>query len=241
MNKSDVPAKINFTITKNYLTRDELLILDILANNNWQRPVYAIYPSLFQEIGLADYLHREGMVYRLLPYKNNNILHNQKSFVNHQHQLITEDFVWGNVNDPDVFLDHTTKQMTESFRFRQMFTEVAEELIAQGEYEKAEELMDLSQTAFPQNRFPLSYFSAGMAKCYYKMGATEKGDTLVRNIYNTASQNLNYFTQGKTINGNDLNNEAQLQLYLIQEMVRISRGYQRPIHDQLVDGFSLDF
>jgi hypothetical protein len=237
MNKSDVPAKINFTITKNYLTRDELLILDILVNNNWQRPVYAIYPSLFQEFGLADYLHREGMVYRLLPYKNNNILHDQKTFDLHQHKLITEDFVWGNVNDPDVFLDHTTKQMTESFRFRQMFAEIAEELIVQGEFEKAEELIDLSQTVFPQDKFPLSYFSAGLARCYYKIGATEKGDTLVRNIYNSASQNLNYFTQGKTINGNNLNNEAQLQLYLIQELVKISRAYKRPIHDQLVDGY----
>jgi len=237
----DIPSTINFSFNKNYLTRDELLILDILANNNWDRPVYVIYPSLFQEIGLADYLHREGMIYRLLPYKNNNTKHDRKAFADHQHKLIMEGFVWGNVNNPDVFLDHTCKQMAESFRFNQMFADVAQELIGQGETKKAEEVIDLALKVFPRSKFPLSYFSANLVECYYKMGAKVKGDKLVEDVYNSASLNLNYFMQGKAINANDMNNEAQMQLYLIQELVRISRIYNRPLHDQLIERYGRVF
>ncbi|MDP2724495.1 MAG: DUF2723 domain-containing protein [Bacteroidales bacterium] len=237
IDKSDVPSKIYFSIKKNYLLRDELLVLDILANNDWKRPVYTIYPQIFQEIGLSDYLHREGMLFRLLPYKNNDVLHNRRLFANHQYDLIVNEFVWGNVNDSSVFVDHTIKQMAESFRFRQMFTEVAEELIGLGENEKAEKLIDLALATFPQSQFKYSYFSAKMAKCYYKMGAKKKGDALVEDIYQSASQNLHYYLYGNTINRNEMSYEVQLEVYLMQELIQICSENNKQLHDKLISGF----
>lgn len=235
--RSDVPSRIHFSINKNYLSRDELLVLDILANNDWKRPVYTIYFQIFQEIGLADYLHREGMLFRLLPYKNNSILHNRKTFANHQYELITNEFVWGNVNNPTVFVDHTIKQMVESFRFRQMFTDLAEELINIGENEKAEKLIDLAQANFPQSQFKFCYFSANMAKCYYKMGAMEKADALVEDIYQSASQNLHYYLHGNAINRYEMSYEVQLEVYLMQELIRICSEYNKQLQEKLIEGF----
>jgi hypothetical protein len=229
-----VPSTINFTISKNYLSRDELLILDMLANNNWERPVYTIYPSVFQEIGLADYLHREGMLFRLLPYKNTNVLHNRKAFAIHQFKLITQSFVWGNVNDPHVFLDHTIRQMAESFRFRQMFAKVADELIDCGENEKAGVLIDLALSIFPENKFQYDYFSAELARCYYKIGSSIKGDTLAEDIFDSADQNLAYFLQGNNIGRNTLNSDAQLQAFLMQEIIRITGEYNSRLKDKLL-------
>ncbi|MDO8896427.1 MAG: hypothetical protein Q7V19_02170 [Bacteroidales bacterium] len=235
--RSDVPSRIHFSINKNYLSRDELLVLDILANNDWKRPVYTIYFQIFQEIGLADYLHREGMLFRLLPYKNNNVLHNRKKFANHQYELITNEFAWGNVNNPTVFVDHTIKQMIESFRFRQMFTELAEELVHLGENEKAENLIDLAQATLPQNQFKFCYFSANMAKCYYKMGAKKKADALVEDIYQSASQNLHYYLQGKIINRYEMSYEVQLEVYLMQELIRICNENNKQLQEKLIEGF----
>ncbi len=235
--KSDVPSQINFSISKNYLSRDELLILDMIANNNWQRPVYTIYPAMFQEIGLADYLHREGMLFRLLPYKNTNILHGRKAFANHQFSLITEVFSWGNANNPNVFLDHTNKQMIESFRFRQMFAEVANELIYLGENEKAEGLINLAQTIFPQGKIQYNYNSSNFAQSYYSMGASNKANALVEDIQKSASQKLIYYLQGKAINRRNMSNEVQLQIYLMQELIRITEKYNTPLHNKLVANF----
>lgn len=233
----ELPSSINFSISKSYLTREELLILDILANNNWKRPVYTIHPSVFQEIGLADYLHREGMLYRLLPYKNTNILHNRKAFAIHQFDLITQSFVWGNVNDPDVFIDHTIRLMAGSFRYRQMFAELAEELIDCGENEKAEVLLDFALSIFPDDKFQYDYFSAELARCYYKMGDNNKGDTLATDIFKAADRNLEYFLQGSDLNQNTMSSDAQLQVFLMQEIIRISGKYNSRLKDQLVRAF----
>lgn len=235
--QSNLPSKIYFNINKKYLSRDELLVLDILANNDWKRPVYTIYPQIFQEIGLADYLHREGMLFRLLPYKNDNILHNRKTFANHQYKLINEEFVWGNVNNPTVFVDYTTKQISESFRFSEMFVDVAEELISLGEYEKAENLIDLAQASFPQNKFKFSYFSPKMASCYYNIGAKYKGDTLVEDIYQSASQNLHYYLNGNTLNRKDMSYDVQMEVYLMQELIRICSENNKQLHQKLIDDF----
>ncbi len=241
MDLNDVPSKINFSISKNYLTRDELLLLDILANNNWKRPVYTIYPSLFSEIGLADYLHREGMVFRLLPYKNSNTLHDRKTFALHQFELLSHNFAWGNIFDPEVFIDHTTKQMVAAFRFRQMFAEVVNKLIRVGENEKAEILIDLAQSIFPDRKIPYDYFSADFARAYYQIDATKKADLLVEDIYRSASENLDYYLQGKSPNRNTMNNEAQLQAYLMQEMIRISGKYNKDLEGRLRENFERTF
>lgn len=237
IDKNQVPAEINIKITKSYLSRDELLILDMLANNDWKRPVYTLFPSLFHDIGLEEYLHREGLVYRLLPYKNNNILHDRKAFADHQYDLITHEFVWGNVNDPDVFVDHTIQQNMESFRFRQMFSEVANVLIDLGENDKAEVLIDLAQQVFPENKFPYGYFSPDFARCYYKMGETKKGDALVEQIFQSAGDSLIYYLGGKSNNLNRMNNEAQLQAYMMQELIRISGRYNSPLQEKLITRF----
>ena len=237
IDESDVPSKITFSIRKNYLTRDELLILDMLANNNWNRPVYTIYPSLFEKIGLVGYLHREGMLFRLLPYKNTEILHDRKAFANHQFNLLTQEFVWGNVSDPSVFLDHTIKQTTVSFRFRQMFAEVANELIDLGENEKAEVLIDLALHIFPASKFKYDYFSVDLARCYFKMGAENKGEKLVEDMYQSASKSLAYYLQGKELSQNNMNNEAQLSLYLMREIFSITGKYNKSLQEQLLAGF----
>mgnify|MGYP002345036367 FL=1 len=232
-----VPSAISFSISKNYLSRDELLILDILANNNWKRPVYTIHPLVFQEIGLADYLHREGMLYRLLPYKNTNVLHNRKAFALNQFNLITQQFVWGNVNDPDVYPDYTIRQMAGSFRFRQMFSQLADELIDLGENNKAGALIDLAISIFPEEKFPYDYFSVELARCYYKMGADVKGDSLAEDIFRSADQNLEYFMQGSDFNKNTLNSDAQLQVFLMQEITRLTGKYNRHLKDELVAAY----
>jgi len=235
INRNDLPATIDFTINKNFLTRDELLILDILANNNWSRPVYTIYPSMFDDIGLAEYVHREGMLFRLLPYKNTNLLHDRKAFANHQYNLITEQFTWGKVNDPNVFIDHTIIHMAGAFRFRQMFVEVANELISVGENSKAENLVDLALHIFPESRFPHGYYSAKLAQCYYSLGQKTKGDILVESIHKSSSQNLRFYLQGEPLNADNMSTETQLQVILIQEIIRISGKYNKSLNVRFIE------
>lgn len=230
-----LPTKIEFSLSKSYLTRDQLLILDILANNNWERPVYTIYPTLFQDLGLADYLHREGMLFRFLPYKNTDVRHNELKMLNHQFKLIHYDFVWGNVNYPDVFLDHTNKQMVGSFRFVQMFADVSNKLIEQNERSKAEDLIDQALDLFPPEKIDYSFSTLDLLDNYYSMGATKKADSLLTNMHRNLKSKLDYFVGSDSHQNAKLNRDIQLQMYLLQSLTQISQTYNTAEHKVLVD------
>ncbi len=239
--RHEIPQKLLFTIEKKYLSRDEVLLLDILANNDWKRPVYTIYPQIFQELGLQKYLHREGMLFRLLPYENDNVLHKENIYALHQYELLAKKFVWGNLYDPSVFVDHTIHQNAESFRFRQVFTEAADELIRLGEHEKAEELIDLIQTNLPHPRFRYSFTAAPMARIYYACGASEKADALVQEIYDSASQNLRYLLNGKQLNKNEMSLNIQMELYVMQELIQLCQQNNEALSTKLIAGFEQFF
>ena len=232
-----IPETVTFEIGKTYLSRDELLILDMLAQNDWKRPVYALYPNLFHELGLSDYLHREGMLYRFLPYKTNDVRHDRARYAEHQYDLVTKEFAWGNVNSRDIYLDYTTKHISESFRFRQMFGEVANLLIEAGKTMQAEEVLDLAQASFPSDRFKHGYFSTALVEAYYAIGASEKAEKLLNEIAEGARQNLSYFLQGEKISEKTMSYEVRLEMHLIQEMIRLSGDYNNKLMVELASGY----
>lgn len=239
--RHEIPQKMFFTIEKKYLSREEVLLLDILANNNWKRPVYTIYPQIFEELGLQKYLHREGMLFRLLPYENDNVLHDENVYAMHQYELLAKKFVWGNLNDPSVFVDHTIHQNAESFRFRQVFTETADRLIRLGEHEKAEQLIDLIQANLPHHQFRYSFTAAPMARIYYGCGAGEKADALVQKIYDSASQNLRHLLNGKQVNRDEMSLNVQMELYVMQELIQLCRQNNEALSTKLIAGFEQFF
>jgi hypothetical protein len=191
-------------------------MLDMLANNNWERPIYFVYPHLIEKIGLADYLHREGMVYRLMPFKNtewSNVAYESGLY---QYKLIMEDFVWGNVNKDNVYLDHTNIQMIQSFRFRQMFIETANILSATDEKQKAVEILDFAQSLFPPERVPYSWFIPEMVKAYQVANAPQKANKLAIKINDEMNQRLRFSRSLEK--GNVLNTTNQESLYILQQL-----------------------
>jgi hypothetical protein len=69
------------------------------------------------------------------------------------------------------------------------------------------------------------------------MGASNKANALVEDIQKSASQKLIYYLQGKAINRHNMSNEVQLQIYLMQELIRITEKYNTPLHNKLVANF----
>jgi hypothetical protein len=131
--------------------------------------------------------------------------------------------------------------MVGAFRFRQMFSDVANELISLGELEKAAVLIDLAQSTFPNSQIPYDYYSTDFVRAYYQIGANGKADTLAEEIYHSASQNLDYYLQGKTPSRSTMSNEVQLQAYLMQEMIRISGKNNKLMEEKFRVGFEWGF
>jgi hypothetical protein len=221
-----IPDNISIKLSGNYLYRGEFLILDIIAKNNWKRPIYFYHPSQVEKLGLADYLHREGILYRLLPYKNTLPDKLAKNQAVHQYNLFKNKFKWGNVNQPNVYLDNQNIQIINQFRFRESFAELAKTLAKANEKQKAIEILDLATNLFPSERVPYSIFVPEIVKGYYVANAKEKANLLAIDISKNLSKNIRFYKNLKKEKGSSAAvGEVRKDLYILQELVKITEAY----------------
>lgn len=186
---------IQFRIDKNYITKSEIAVVNMVAANNWERPIYIDHSLLHTgHIFFTDWLQFEGLAYRLVPIKtpaasmyqghiNTDILY----------ENVMNKFVWGNVNDPDIFLDEYNKKEINIIQARHMFARLAEALNKKGEKEKAIEVLDKMFWLFPDEQIALTFDSFPAVQQYYEAGANEKGSAIVRKLADNSFALLEYY------------------------------------------------
>jgi hypothetical protein len=132
-----VVPKIEWTINRNYITKADLMILDLLAHNNWQRPIYfAITVSHENYLNLENYMQIKGMTYKVIPIKSETPggeivnIDTKVAYDNYMHN-----FRWGGINNPKVYLDENNMRMLSNIR--QGFAKLAEALINEGKRDSA--------------------------------------------------------------------------------------------------------
>ncbi|MFW5725726.1 MAG: protein O-mannosyl-transferase family [Bacteroidota bacterium] len=183
-----------FPNTGGGIYKNNLMVLDFLAANNWERPVYfAITTGSEAYIGLEDYFQLEGMAYRLVPVKttrspegftgriNTDILYNN----------IMNKFQWGNIDDPAVYLSEDHRRLTVNFR--SIIYRLANALVDEGKHEKAIEVLDYAEQIIPMDNVPPDYFNMMMGETYYRAGAFEKGNEIFEKIISWEEQNLAWY------------------------------------------------
>jgi hypothetical protein len=163
-----IVPQIDIKLTGNYLTKDELMILDMIANNDWKRPIYfAITIGRDKYLNLQDYLQDEGFAYRLVPIKTTS----QSGQVGRvrtdlMYENVMKKFRWGNMNDPKVYLDETNIRML--MNVRNTFLRLADGLIAEGKKDSAVTVLDRCNELMPNVKVPYNIFNMFMVESYYK-------------------------------------------------------------------------
>ena len=96
---------MEWTINKESIHKPEMMMLEIIANNNWQRPIYFVSTGGDSDIGISDYLQFEGFAYRLVPIKTkaSDFLSISRFNIDKLYRNYMEKFRWGRMNEP-VFL-----------------------------------------------------------------------------------------------------------------------------------------
>ena len=185
------PEMIIDLSNKRYITKSELMILEMIAQNNWERPIYfAVTVGSDMHLGLTRYLQLEGMAYRLVPYKeagkegtiSTRIMYNN----------LMNKFAFGGINNPNIYLDENSERMCRAHR--QMFDMLIEQLIKEGENEKAKKALDYCMEQIPGTTVAHNYSSASFVEYYYVLGENEKAQQLSDIIGNAAQDNLRYLS-----------------------------------------------
>ncbi len=215
------------------LTKSNIMMLDFLATNNWERPVYfAITMGAEGYIGLEEYFQLDGMAYRLVPIRTPHENPTEPGRVNSRilYENIMNKFQWGNINDPDVYLNEDNIRMTVSFR--NIFRRLAQALVEEGEPQKAIEVLDRAMEIMPPQKVPLNYFSLLMAEVYLEANATEQALAIMERMVDMEEQNLNYYFSFGARRGALLEANMHESLLLLNRVSYVSEDYNLSILEE---------
>ena len=199
---------IDLKITGQVIMKNRLMMLDIIAQNNWERPIYFSGGAFGDDdyIWMKDYLQLDGLAYKLVPIKtplDKNNPYDMGRIDSEKMYELVKNWAWGNSGNPDVYHDVETRR--NSLTYRGHMARLMEKLINEGQLEKAEEIADLAMVKMPVNLFGYYTYLEPFVGAYYESEATEKARKLYQQVSVKYQESLNYYSgiseenQGKYI------------------------------------------
>ncbi len=220
---------VKFRITKNYIIKGEMAVLNIIAANNWERPIYIDHSLLYSNsIFFLDYLQFEGLAYRFVPIETKGGGMNRGRIdADILYNNVMKKFVWGNVNDPKIYLDDYNKKTINIIQARYMFARLAQELIEKGDNKRATEVLDKMFEIFPDQKIPLTYDSFPAVELYYKAGETEKANRLVKVLSKNSFDLLEYYFSLPDQLASAVDEDQNREMSLINNLVILTDRYKQ--------------
>ena len=185
---------IRWDINRTAIEKNNLMILDLLATNNWERPVYFVMttgPDTY--LGLEPWFFMEGLTYRLLPAKALPSADGQTGEVNTTLMFdhVVNKFEWGNMEKPGVYIDDNNARMI--MNLRNLMSRLAIALINEGKMDSAKVVMDISLQKMPDSKIHYDYFVLPMANGYFAIGDTITGMDIMNRLNRYKTEELIYY------------------------------------------------
>ncbi|RKR82752.1 uncharacterized protein DUF2723 [Mucilaginibacter gracilis] len=216
--------------TSNYVTKDNLAMLDILAHNNWKRPVYfAVTVGSENLIGLQPYLYKEGFAYHLMPLKVDSAAKDQdKTNTLVMYNNVMNKLKWGNMKNAR-FLDHESTNMFYPV-ILSMFINLSQNLMAEGHADLASNLvhkyLDVMPDIYPDITIALR--KNYLAQTLYDVHDAPSANKMMASIDAYVTDQLNYDYYVLENNKSGLNvQEIQYGVHLLESMASVTKQYHQ--------------
>ena len=176
---------------KSYLGKQELIILDLLDRNAFERPLYyAITVGEGEHVGMTDHMRLTGMAFEVLPFRTRGTA--AEVDAERMYKNVTEKFRWGGADREGVYMDENNRNMCDTYR-SQIFGKLARALIARGDTVRAKEILALSETAIRSDVVPHGVSSMLLIECLYKVGETAKAEEISKQMLDDHLTNLDWY------------------------------------------------
>jgi hypothetical protein len=192
---------IDIDIKGRAIYKNRLMMLDIVANNNWKRPIY-FSPGSFGDddyIWMKEYLQLDGMVYKLVPIKTplpkEASQHDMGSIDSDKMYDLIMKWDWGNGDSSKIYHDPETRR--NSISYRTNISRLMEQLINEGKFAKAEKVIDLAMTKMPLKYYDYYTMVEPFASGYYAIGKKEKARKLLNDLTAKYKEQLKYYSTYK--------------------------------------------
>lgn len=225
VNKDDnVVSSVNFEIPKSALYKGDLAMLNIIAANKWQRPIYFTMP--YGELGFGDYLRRDGLSYRLIPVQNSTVN------TDWMFDKVMNKFGFGNANVFNVYYDEENRRHLNIIR--RADAELALDLAAKNRKDDAKTVLEKTDKMMLQSNFPYGMVSRNnehnrialmfLEACYRAEDKTLAAK-VAKSVKTDLQQQVKYYN---SLTGTDAENMAydlQQVQSLLQTMDQMDKSY----------------
>ncbi|MDR3236104.1 MAG: DUF2723 domain-containing protein [Prevotellaceae bacterium] len=229
-NPDELLDSITVTVKGDGIYKSDMMILDLLANNDWERPVYFSSMGVDARLDLRRYFQNLGFVSKLTPLKSQNAINTAESY-----DKIMNVYRWGNVNKKDVLVEHyNSLTLAQVLDARGMHMRLAKALTAEGKNDLAIAVLDSALTRLPAYNFPLNISVVQneiaimeIIGLYYQLAQTEKADTLAKEFIDLTSKNIAFFSRLT-----DGQYEAEMNMYYMDSFGKLIEPYNKELAEQ---------
>lgn len=228
---------IDIDINSSALYRQRLIMLDIIANNKWDRPIYFTSGSLSDEdfLWMKDYLQLTGVAYKLVPVKTDMKLQPHPLYIGNidtdkMYKTVTN-WYWGNSGSSEIYHDPETRR--NAFLYRINLTRLAEQLIMEGQKAKAKNICDIAM-----ENLPIEYYESYMtvepfAELYYELGEKAKAKDIILQLANKYEEQLKFYAGMKPNEQADYGYEIIENLQSLQRLGDMASGNDESVKSQI--------
>ena len=240
--------KLDIKLTGNYILKDQLAVLDIIASNLWERPIYFAVTCREEKVAwYKDYLQLEGLASRIVPIKSiggqgpsagsggvtymgrvapEKVLENVKKFW------------WGNFDKEELFVDHSYGAAIQSQR--EVILRAAQDFVTKGQKDKAIELLDLYFKGFPDMNFEYDYHTMRVLGVYLQAGGYEKAKPHFKTLEKNMLNNMKFYTSidKRAVQSSFKNDQAMAQAVMSNLISMVRQAGDDAYSKELQEKFS---
>ncbi len=219
--------EIKWNIGKNYVYKNDMMIMDLLATFNWDRPVYfAITTGNSAYIGLDNYFQLEGLTYRLVPMKTQNP-DGQTGYVHTDimYKNLMEKFVWGGLDTFEIYMNENNRRMC--MNLRNNFARLADALVLENKKDSALNVLNYCMKVLPEKNVPFDYFILPVTESYYRAGGIEKANELTNRLFSLYEEEINYLNRFNDKLFKTVNSQVQQDISIMYRITQVVKQYKQ--------------
>lgn len=214
---------------RGYITKNDLMVLDLIAHNDWKRPIYfAVTTGNEAYVGLEKYFQLEGLAYRFVPIKQTELEAGQGGRVNTDimYKNIMEKFLWGGLDKPGVNLDETSLRMGGNLRMQMSI--LAQALINEGKNSKAKKVLDKCLEVIPEENVPYDGTIFTICAAYYQIGEKKKAGELAKKLFDIFESDLAIYNKQKGNHRIAFQREMDQAKEIMKRLTGIAQQFKDP-------------
>lgn len=227
---------VRWTVNRQYVLKNHFLMMDLLANNNWERPIYfAVTTGPDTYLNLQDYFRLEGLTYRLVPVAGRSANQNTYGSVATDIMLdnVLNKFRWGGMDhEPGVYLEENVLRMTANLRLQ--IATLATELASEGRKQEAKQVLDLALTKMPEHNVPYDRLMLHMVEAYYQADDTATANHLTDRLFTIMDENMHWYLSLSPQFAGKVTDDMGMAKLVMERLARSAQVYgQQPLATRL--------